>query len=213
MTEEPWEDPADEHMQDTAERSGPAWEGDGASPTSFLETLKSVLLAPTLMFQSMRREGGVGSPLLFGLIGSGIGVLAGLVYKVVIGMLTGTLAFAEFAVQLVATPFALVAFFFVNLGIRQLMLMVLGGGQRGIETTLRVQAYCTGSISILVLIPFCGNLLAIPWGIVCEIIGLSEAHEISRGKAALAVLIPIALCCLGFSVIVASTGMLAQYLS
>jgi len=45
------------------------------------------------------------------------------------------------------------------------------------------------------LVPGCGALVAI-WSLVLYVIGLSEAHQIGRGRAAAAVLLPlVALCC------------------
>jgi hypothetical protein len=46
------------------------------------------------------------------------------------------------------------------------------------------------------------------WGLVVVIIGLAEAHEISRGKAAAAVLIPVALCGLGIAAVLAAVFVL-----
>jgi hypothetical protein len=47
------------------------------------------------------------------------------------------------------------------------------------------------------MIPFCGGWIAMVWNIVVEIIGLARSHEIDTGKAALAVLLPIMVCCGG----------------
>ncbi len=213
MTEEPWEDPVEEAVQADAGRSGPTWEREGASPGSFLATAKAVLLAPTSMFQSMRREGGMGSPLLFAACGGAIAIVAGTIYQCVFGMLSGSLAINELIIGLVAAPVVMVILLFVGACIHHLILMAMGCGQRGFETTFRVEAYTVGATWLLGVIPLCGSILGIPWVIVCLIIGLAEAHEISRGKAAVAVLIPIVLCCLGMTLIVATTGMLAQHLA
>jgi len=47
------------------------------------------------------------------------------------------------------------------------------------------------------MIPFCGGMIAGVWNIVLEIIGLARAHETDTGKAVLAVLLPIIVCCGG----------------
>ena len=75
------------------------------------------------------------------------------------------------------------------------MLLLLGGARRPYETTLRVSAYASGATSVLGLIPLCGAFIGGIYAVVVAIIGLSRAHEISTGKAAAAVLLPIVLCC------------------
>jgi len=89
MTDEPWEDATDDSGQFAVERDGPAWERDGAGAGSFLATVKGVLLAPTQTFQTMRRDGGLGTPFLFGLLGGTIGVWASVVYQAVLLMISG----------------------------------------------------------------------------------------------------------------------------
>ena len=60
---------------------------------------------------------------------------------------------------------------------------------------MRVVAYSMGSTSLLQVIPVCGGVFAAVWAIVANIIGLAQTHEISTGKAAAAVLVPILVCC------------------
>jgi hypothetical protein len=50
-------------------------------------------------------------------------------------------------------------------------------------------------------VPFCGGPIHVVYQIVLSIIGISEAHQVSRMTAAAAVLLPIVLvcCCCGAS--------------
>jgi hypothetical protein len=209
MTDEPWEDATDDSGQFALERDGPAWERDGSGAGSFLATVKGVLLAPTQTFQTMRRDGGLGTPFLFGLLGGTIGVWASVVYQAVLLMISGEIgAFGVLMGTAIGGPIAIIVVMFIAAGIYHLMLMVLGSGQRGFETTFRVEAYAVGTVGLFSLIPVCGGLIGGIWGLVVVIIGLAEAHEISRGKAAAAVLIPWALCCLGIGVLIATGAML-----
>ena len=60
--------------------------------------------------------------------------------------------------------------------------------------------------SIFNIIPGCGGLVGLVYALVLLVIGLSEAHGISRGKSAAAVLVPFVLiccCCAGLFAIVA----------
>ncbi len=53
--------------------------------------------------------------------------------------------------------------------------------------------------AVLLIVPFCGNLIAWVWALVLYIVGLSAAHRIGGGKATAAVLLPLVLvcCCCG----------------
>jgi hypothetical protein len=74
------------------------------------------------------------------------------------------------------------------------MLMLLDGASQGFEATLRVLSYAHAA-SVLAIVPFCGGFIALIWSLVLWIIGLAEAQRIPVWKAALAVLLPIFLCC------------------
>ena len=97
--------------------------------------------------------------------------------------------------MIVFLPIATVVGMFVSSAIYHVMLLMLGGARRPYETTLRVSAYTQGSVSVLSLIPLCGSLVGAVYAIVASIIGLAKTHEISTGKAAAAVLLPVVACC------------------
>ena len=82
--------------------------------------------------------------------------------------------------------------------------MMVKGARNGFEATFRVVAYGY-SANIFLVVPFCGGLLAGVWAIILYIIGLREAHETTGGKAALAVFLPVVVCC--------ATYMLAHFVN
>jgi len=188
-------------------RSAPPWEQPGSWFTRFAQTTQAVLVNPAEFFRLMRREGGIGQPVVFGLIGSVLGGIAGALYQMVLStMLAGMQgpgAAREQAIAglfstgclVVVMPLAAVVGMFIGSAIYHVMLLLLGGARRPYETTLRVSAYTSGATSLLQLIPFCGAIIGGIYAIVVMIIGLARAHEISTGKAAAAVLLPLALCC------------------
>jgi hypothetical protein len=47
------------------------------------------------------------------------------------------------------------------------------------------------------MIPICGGFIAGVWALVCNCIGLARAHETDTGRAVLAVLLPVIVCCGG----------------
>jgi hypothetical protein len=111
------------------------------------------------------------------------------------------------SVMAVITPFMIIAGVFLGSGMLHLLLLMVRGAKNGFESTFRVVAYAYGS-NIFMAVPFCGGFIAALWNIVVVIIGLKEAHGISGGKAAFAVLFPLILCCafvVLFSILVLGT--------
>ena len=188
-------------------RTGPAWEQPGAAFSRFAATTHDVLLAPAAFFRTMRREGGLGAPLLYGIVGTVAGgVIAG-IYQMIFATLSAGLEGPDAAQQqallslfstgcvVVLLPVLAVLSMVVGAAIYHVMLLLLGAARQPFETTMRVSAYAKGATSLLNVVPVCGGLIAAVWAIVACIVGLAETHEIPLGKAAAAVLIPIAACC------------------
>jgi hypothetical protein len=73
--------------------------------------------------------------------------------------------------------------------------MLVGGANRSFETTFRVLCFSVGSANLFAMIPMCGGLIAAIYQVVLECIGLSRAHQTTTGKAAMAVFLPVILCC------------------
>ena len=202
-------------------RDGPDWEKRGTLGwfAALIGTVKGVLLDPNNTFTKMKREGGLGSPLLFVAIAGGIGVIGSVIWQLVFSSLTpsagagataagATGANAEFArlmeqsaspmVMIILAVFApafVVLGSLIGAGITHLCLLMVGGARQPYETTLRVICYSGGSTNLLNIIPLCGGFASGIWQIVAAVIGLSKAHEISVGKALFAVLLPVIVCC------------------
>ncbi len=184
---------------DTGDRTGPPWEQRSSSAT-YIETLKLIAQQPTLMFSTMRTLGGFGKPLIYSAIGFVIASIVGAIYQEFLyadvggprvpgfgtmGLL-GTIIFS-----LVGAIFGLVIGSFISAGILHLALMIVGGANRGYETTFRVAVYASGTTVYAQLIPFAGGLIATVWNLVLNCIGLARAHETSTGKAIAAVALVI----------------------
>ena len=104
---------------------------------------------------------------------------------------------AGFVAQLVFGGVFAVIGMFVATGILHVVLLLLGGAQRGFEATFRVVAFAQAT-SVVLLVPFCGQVVGGAsglWTLVLYILGLAEAHQIGHGKAAAAALLPLVLCC------------------
>jgi phage FluMu protein Com len=195
---------------DSSGRTGPPWERDGQNVNSYIETVKVMLSNPSFAYADMRREGGFGKPLLFAIIGSFIAIIAANIYNLLfsglLGGLGGRFGNAELGglfaggmigmvCSIIVVPAMVAAAMFIGSGIQHLMLMLVGGARYGFETTLRVVAYAAGATAPIQLIPFVGGLIAVIAQLVLIVIGYTKAHEISTGKAVLAVLLPTLICC------------------
>lgn len=190
-------------------RSGLPWEHRDTRGflNAFAETLMMVLTKPGTAFSVMRTEGGLGGPLLYAVIGGAIGAIVAFVFSLLLssfgllhtredtmGMMMGmTLSWMGFLMRLVAVAVAP----FVFAALVHVSLVLLGGAKKSYETTFRVIAFAQGSTAPLQLVPCCGAFAALIWNIVANSIGIARAHEIDTGRATLAVILPMIVCCGG----------------
>ncbi len=175
--------------------------------TAFIETVKLVLLNPTVAFTKMKPVGGLGEPLIFAVIGGSIGFIINLLFSLLMSSLgvmsdrnalAGLLGLGIGVIFIIIfMPVFLALGFFIGAGILHLCLMLVGGAKRSFETTFRVLCFAAGSTYLLMIVPFCGGAIALVWLLVLECIGLARAHQTTTGKAVLAVLLPVIVCCGG----------------
>ena len=176
--------------------------------TAFIETLQMVLTRPAEAFTVMKREGGFGEPLIYAVVGGSVGAIVSFLFSLLLhsfgmftdqrnplgamaGMGIGSIGF------IILAPLAIVICLFIGAGIVHLCLMIVGGANQPFETTFRVLAFTQGSTGVLQLIPVCGGVIAAVWGIVVNCIGLARAHETDTGRAVLAVVVALVICCGG----------------
>jgi hypothetical protein len=207
-----------------APRSGLPWEHrqERGLFNAFVETLVMVLTKPGEAFTIMKREGGLGEPLIYALIGGCLGGIVSLLFSLglqsvgffadrhntfaaMTGMGGGSVAF------IVLVPLFIVIGLFVGSAIVHLCLMIVGGANQSFETTFRVIAFSQGSTGPLQMIPICGGLIAGVWALVCNCIGLARAHETDTGRAVLAVFLPLIVCCGGVLLIALMFGGLGAW--
>jgi hypothetical protein len=213
----PGEPPQDQPQPEAEEPAPPSipWQCKERYPSAIAamwETIKVVLVDPSRAFSNMRVENSLTQSLIYIVILGSIGGIIGQLYGGAFqsmgsiigggreGFAIGIGVFGlGFVVSVVVIPIVTVVGVFVGSAILHLCLMIVGGANKGFEATFSVVAYCGGSTAIFNVIPFCGAWVGGVWCIVLEIMGLAATHEISTGKAALAVLMPIiaAVCCCG----------------
>jgi len=185
---------------------------------AFIETLKLVLLNPTTAFSAMKTEGGLSEPLIYAVIGASVGFIVNLLFSLLMSSfgfmgnrnaLAGILSAGVGAVVLVVFVPVLIALgLFIGSAILHLCLMLVGGARRPFETTFRVVCFGAGSAYPLMMLPICGGVISGVWCIVVQCVGLTRAHQITTGRALLAILLPIIVCCGGGVVLAVMGGIL-----
>src|SRR6266403_2443676 len=188
---------------------------------AFVETLMMVLGKPGVAFTVMKREGGLGEPLLYLVVGSSFGIIVYILMTLLLpsaiplgdrhgmGHLVGAGIGSVFMIIL-APVFAAIGAFIAS-AIYHVCLMIVGGASHSFETTFRVVCFVGGSVDPLLIIPFCGGLIVGIWKIVLYCIGLSRAHETDNGRVVLAVLLPLVVCCGGALLIAFMSGALGAW--
>jgi len=193
-------------------RTGLPWENEPAGFGCWFKTVGIVLGSPSLAFSLMRQDGGLGKSMLYVIYGLGMPVAVGFAmfaaFWLFIGLIAATngndgLAALAGALMIVGIGAVMAALYvllvstigtLISAAIYHVLLMIVGGARSGYETTFGVVAYAQGSLAWLIIIPIIGPSVMGIWMIVLMIFGLAQAHEISAGKSALAVLLPMILC-------------------
>ena len=184
---------------------------------AFFETVKLFVTRPSEAYSRMRTSGDLGRPILYAIALGWLGIIVGQLYSLALrgvtwhfmpGMerLQGIGMSAAFTVMMmVFAPLFVLIGLFIWSGIVHLMLLILGSAQEGFDATFRVMSYAT-TAQLAQVVPFCGGLVGFIWALVLEIMGIAEAHRISQGKAALAVLLPLVICCACVAAVFAVSG-------
>ena len=102
---------------------------------------------------------------------------------------------AGIGAMIVILPIVFVMGIFISAVVAHLSLMIVGGAKKPYEATFRVVSYAGGACAILQLVPVCGGLVMWIWSIVLMVVGFSEVHGIGKGRALVAVLLPMIVCC------------------
>ena len=192
----------------------PAWERRPAVKLfpAFFMTIRDVLFEPHLTFPRMPVDGRLGPPTLFlvmlqltvGLISFALGMIVEIPYYSQSFSRYEELRNISFPVWMLVILIPIgylllvavvLAFNFLTVGIHHLVLMLLGGANKGYDATYKVVCY-SYSAQAFGLIPVCGFVAVYAFYFIASIIGLSKVHGTEGWKAAVAMLAPYILCCL-----------------
>ncbi|MCP4580895.1 MAG: hypothetical protein GY839_04710 [candidate division Zixibacteria bacterium] len=182
---------------------------------SLFETWKESLFNPTKFFRRLPVKGGLGNPILYGLILGFIGIVFHSMWEQFFGQLfdpshwapylgrdfdydfyefTRHIESISFLFTIIIMPVFLLASFFIISGIVHLILLIFGWNKEDYEATFRITTYTEGT-SFFMIIPIIGWMIASIWQLVLMIIGIKEIHRTTTGQAILVMLLPLILCC------------------
>ncbi|MGB3635313.1 MAG: YIP1 family protein [Rubrobacteraceae bacterium] len=166
---------------------------------SFVDVVRRVVTQPAGFFSSIPRRGNYLSPLVFGLISITISTILGGLLRLAWGAQTGggvrfqaeDYGFGDFILSVIFAPIGGAIGLFILAAIVHLLVMIfVGSGNSGFESTFRVVSYV--SVTNLVnWIPFVGGIVAL-YGLYLAVVGIREIHVTTTGRAALVVLVPVA---------------------
>ena len=208
----------------TAPRSGLPWERRDSLGffNAFAQTVSMILTRPAEAFTVMRTEGGLGDPLIFGVIGGSIGAIVWTLVTAAIhslgwaatlsqqssidSMLGASVGGAMIFVRIILIPIFIALGMFIWAALVHVCLMMLGGANKPFEASFRALSYAYGATALFCIVPCCGGVIALIWGLIADCIGISRAHETDTGRAAGAVLLPLIVCCGGIFIVLLMFG-------
>jgi hypothetical protein len=207
---------------------GNPWErrADLGALNGFIESLKLFVTGPTEAFAQTIKRGDYGSPLLFAIIVGWIGLAIGQIWETLMGASILSVLPAEirnqvpfalgsagsFLFNVIFAPVFIIIGIFIWSAILHLCLIIVNGlrqSQAGFEGSFRIVAYSTVA-QLANLVPILGDIICLVWTLVLAVIGAKEIHRTEQGKAVLAVLIPVVLCCacIGMAAFLAGAGLM-----
>ena len=149
--------------------------------SEFFDELKGLLVQPVAAFQGLKEKPIVAALGFFAVILLIFSVLSSIVdlnFTNPVGLVIGIIVGYIF----------LFVITFIGAAILHLFVYLVGG-RAGIEQTIKAVLYAFTPYGLIGWIPFVG-LLGMLWSFVLTILGIRELHDLSTGKAALAVILP-----------------------
>ncbi len=170
----------------------------------FLEKVKGLLLEPSKTFDSLKDESLEEALKYYAIIAAVYSALFALIFAFASSLFgsmmgyrnLGTMMGAGVGIGAAVFFFAMflilaIAGAFIGGAILHIFVYIVGG-RKGIVQTIKAGMYGSTPSLLLGWIPFVSIIVAI-WSLIVEIIGVRQLHELTTGRAILAVLIPIIL--------------------
>lgn len=176
---------------------------------SFLATVRALVAQPAVFFRGLALRDALSNPIVFAVICAFIGAFLGGIVAILgaaagIGQQGLGAAIGGFVAGIILGPLLTPVALFVAAGISHLFVMLfVRPSNSGFWATFRVASYVSVT-SLVNWIPIIGGLVALVWGVVLSILGIREVHQTTTGRAALVVLVPVAIILLLLALVAAS---------
>ena len=108
--------------------------------------------------------------------------------------------------RLIVAPIFIAIGLFIWAALVHLFLMMAGGANKTFETSFRALSFAYGATALFAVVPCCGGIIAVIWGLIADCIAIARSHETDIGRAVIAVLLPLVVCCGGVLVICLMLG-------
>lgn len=180
----------------------PAWEDPAIPfPHDLFHTWMASLARPTALFRRVPWDAAAARPILYFLIIAIVTASFTLWWEAVLRRwdvwpLLAQLGIAPAAggaaavLRFFFAPFAALVWLIVSSLLFHVFVLMLSRERRGFRATLRVACYASGP-GVLAIVPFLGALVGGVWSLVLIGIGLREAHRMTGGAAAVAVMLAV----------------------
>lgn len=172
------------------------WENGEGFIRAFLKTTQQALFSPTRFFKKVSAGEGYGTPLIYGMISGIIGFGGAILWqwfffsKWLPVRRFLNLPYNFYWIITIALPVMAAFSILIESGVTHFCLTIVGGNKKGFGATFRAISYsfCGYLFGIL---PLLGSPIGGIYKLILTVIGVREGHEISTGKAVLAIFLPV----------------------
>ena len=170
---------------------------------AFLKTTREALFSPVRFFKKVAGGEGYWTPLIYAMISGIIGFGGTILWQwfffshwFPVGRISDLSPSIYFIIT-VTLPVIVAFTLLIESWITHVCLMIVGGNRKGFQATFRAISYSFSGY-LLGIVPFIGSPLGGIYVLVLTIIGVREGHDISTGRAVLAIFLPVIIAiCLG----------------
>ncbi len=159
----------------------------------FVEKVKGILTEPSKMFDALKEETISEAIKYYAIIAAMYAVMTALLFSMAFGSMFGRFGMMMGAGATGGIVMFMILFIFGIIGIFVSgaifhIFVYLVGGRKGLSQTIKAVMYGSTPALLFGWIPIIGMIAGI-WSLVLEVIGIRQLHEITTGKAILAVVI------------------------